>query len=289
MANQIVKRLVAAGASPQRAQQFAVQFQKAQQAKSPSANLKPKDYDDAFDLALEEQSKELFPNVFRPPNSTDPSFLDYAEFVLTPSALETIKKRSFQKNAPNFYTNVSKGTESIAGRIALNIQNGYAPEEIRDFLNAEVELYAKEVDPLKKKAFTDEYDNLFFDVSKPLDKEKNVIKYVDNLYNDYNKAQNAVITETESLLNDNRDYKYGIPDKKLTYGYSTNLKKGVVGVDTRPGVKEYFASENEKAKTQYPGASQAGGIAIDEVVKKLKDFTPNKDEQQRRFDIKFKR
>ena len=60
-------------------------------------------------------------------------------------------------------------------------------------------------------------------------------------------------------------------------------------MDTRPGVKEYFAEANEKAKTQYPGASQAGGIAIDEVVKKLKDFTPNKDEQQRRFDIKFKR
>jgi hypothetical protein len=281
MANEIAKRLMAAGASPQRAQQFALQFQKSVQAKSPGANLKPKDYNDAFDLALAEQSKELFPNAFRPPKSTDASFMDYAEFVLTPSALETIKTRSFQKNAPNFNTNLGKGTETIVGRIAENIKLGGSPAQILEAINTEKLNYDE--DEVK------EYDSLFFDVSKPLDVDKNVIKFVENLYNDYNKAQNAVITETESLLNDNRDYKYGIPDKKLTYGYSTNLKKGTIGVDTRPGVKEYFASENEKAKTQYPGASQAGGIAIDEVVKKLKGFTPNKDEQQRRFDIKYNR
>ena len=283
MANEIAKRLMAAGASPQRAQQFALQFQKSVQAKSPGANLKPRDYNDAFDLALAEQSKELFPNTFRPPKSTDPNFLDYAEFVLTPSALETIKTRSFQKNAPNFNTNLGKGTETIVGRIAENIKLGGSPAQILEAINTEKLNYDE--DELL------EYQNLFMDVSKPLDTDKNVIKYVENLYNDYNKAQNAVITETESLLNDNRDYKYGIPDKKLTYGYSTNLKKGTIGVDTIPGVKDFFAKTNATFKEKYPGASQAGGVAIDGIVKKVSGMgiTPNKDEQQRRFDIKYNR
>ena len=285
MANPIVQRLIAAGASPARAKQFALQFEKSVQTKSPDANLKPKDYDDAFNLALEEQSKELFPNAFRPPKSTDPSFLDYAEFVLTPEALETIKKRAYAKTAPNFNTNLGKGEATIAGRIALNIKNGYSPQEVSEFLQQEKLDY----DEAQQK----EYDSLFFDVSKPLEMDKNAIKFVDNLYTDYTKAQEAVISDTESLLNDNRDYKFGIPDKKLKYGYSTNLKKGTIGVDTIPKVKEYFAEANASFRNDpnRAGASQAGGIAIDAIVKRAeaKGLTPNKDEQQRRFDIKYNR
>ena len=95
------------------------------------------------------------------------------------------------------------------------------------------------------------------------------------------------------MLNDNRDYKFGIPDKKLKYGYSTNLKKGTIGVDTIPKVKEYFAEANASFRNDpnRAGASQAGGIAIDAIVKRAeaKGLTPNKDEQQRRFDIKYNR
>ena len=77
MANQIVRRLIAAGASPQKANQFAMQFQKT----LPGSNLKPKDVDDAFDLQLDAASRSMFPDAFRPPTYLDEGFEDYFNFV----------------------------------------------------------------------------------------------------------------------------------------------------------------------------------------------------------------
>jgi hypothetical protein len=278
MANQIERRLMAAGASPQRAKQFAVQFQKAQQAKSPSRNLKPKDISDAFAAELEAASRQQFPEAFRPPTSIDPGFLDYAEFVLTPQRFEQLKNRSYLDYAPNFKASLDIGTNTVKGRLAQNIANGYTPDEAIEFARQELALDPTALDD-------------FMDATNPLNTEKNAKKFLDDIYKEKNAFELGIAKDTENTLKLDKEYKAGIPAKGLKYGAGTNLKKGIVDIATRPGVKDFYKKADETFKQKFPGASQAGGIAVETVLKKANQqgLNPRDDEFQRRYDIKFRK
>jgi len=276
MANQIVKRLMAAGASPQRAQQFAAQFQKSQQAKSPGINLKPKDITDAFDDELAAESQRRYPEAFRPPSPLDQGFLDYAEFVLTPQRFQELKNRSYTDYAPNYKSALDTGTNTVKGRLAQNIANGYTPDEAIEFARQELELDPTALDD-------------FMDVTNPLNTEKNAKKFLDDIFKEKNAFELGVKKDTETVLKTDKEYKAGIPAKGLKYGAGTNLKQGIVDIATRPGVKDFYKKANETFKQKYPGASQAGGIAVETVLKQAnqKGLNPRDDEFQRRANIKF--
>ena len=264
MANQIVKRLMAAGASPQRAQQFAAQFQKSVQAKSPGANLKPRDYDDAFDEQLDAASRQMFPGVFRPPALDDPQIDDYIEF-LYPGQSQKIKDRAYKFSAPTFLA-AKTSTVPIEKMFTEAIERGQSLGTLQTILTSDAGL--------------DVLGTLSLEDAQALAKK---------LFAEYGAAQEKLVTEREAFLKKDQNYKYGLPDPKLKYGATTNFKQGTVGVDTIPGVKDYYARTNETFKQKYPGASQAGGIAVEGIVKKVSGMgiTPNKDEQQRRFNIKY--
>jgi hypothetical protein len=268
MANQIVRRLIAAGASPQKANQFAMQFQKT----LPGANLKPTDVDDAFDLQLDAASRAMFPDAFRPPTYLDEGFEDYFNFVY-PGKSETLKVRAFDTTAPGYSLAKKNGTQ-LEQWIIKNIDLGASLGYLQDTL----------LDPNFEKNFPG-----FLGQLKP----EEGIKLASTYLTEYNNANENFLKTTETFLNKDQNYKYGLPDPKLTYGYSTNLKKGTIGVDTIPGVKDYFTKANASFRDDpnRAGASQAGGIAIDAIVKKVagKGLTPNKDEQQRRFNLKYQK
>lgn len=281
MANQIVKRLMAAGASPQRAQQFAAQFQKSVQAKSPGANLKPKDYDDAFDDQLDAASRQLFPNVFRPPAVDDPQIDDYIEF-LYPGQGQKIKDRAYKFSAPTLFA-ARKSSVPYEKILADLVDAGTPLAKIQELIQTD---------------YTNQNPDLvaFPALGESGDYGKAAIKAAEKLFGEYNAVQEKIITEREAFLKKDQNYKYGIPDPKLKYGATTNLKKGVVGIDTIPSVKPFV----EKEMTKFSTARQANptGIAPSSYMNPLenvldmvnkKGLTPNKDEQQRRFNIKYNR
>jgi len=268
MANQIVRRLIAAGASPQKANQFAMQFQKT----LPGSNLKPTDVDDAFDLQLDAASRAMFPGAFRPPTSLDEGFIDYFNFVY-PGKSEALKVKAFDTTAPNYSLAKRNGSQLekyIVDAIDKNVSLG----TFQDVL----------LDP--------NFEKLNPGILGKLGNDE-AVQLASKYLTEYNNANENFLKTTETFLNKDQNYKYGLPDPKLTYGYSTNLKKGTIGVDTIPGVKDYFTKANASFRDDpnRAGASQAGGIAIDAIVKKVagKGLTPNKDEQQRRFNLKYQK
>jgi hypothetical protein len=271
MDNKIVKRLMAAGASPQRARAFATQFQKSVQAKSPGANLKPRDYDDAFDDQLDAASRQMFPNVFRPPAVDDPQIDDYIEF-LYPGQGQKIKERAYKFSAPTFLA-AKTSTVPIEQMFTEAIEKGQSLGTLQTILASDAGLDVLGTLPLED--------------AQALAKK---------LFAEYGAAQEKLVTEREAFLKKDQNYKYGIPDPKLKYGATTNLKKGVVGIDTIPSVKPFV----EKEMTKFSTARQANptGIAPSSYMNPLenvldmvnkKGLTPNKDEQQRRFNIKYNR
>ena len=271
MANKIVQRLLAAGASPQRAQQFALQFQKSVQAKSPSANLKPTDYNDAFDLALDAQSRELFPGVFRPPALDDPKIDDYIEF-LSPGKSKVLNDRAYKFSAPTFLA-AKTSTVPIEKLFAEAIAAGQTAAGLKSMLLTPEGAQSLGSFPLA---------------------DANTL--ADKLFSEYGAAQEKLVLEREKFLNTNQNYKYGLPDPKLQYGTTTDFKKGIVGIDTIPGVKPFV--ENEMTKFSAARQANPTGITpssymnpIENVLSMVKNkgLTPNKDEQQRRFDLKYKK
>ena len=206
MANPIVQRLIAAGASPARANAFAAQFAKSQ------PSVKTQDLEDAFDEQLGALSQTYFPNVFRPPAVDDPKIDIYLEFI-APGSSKKINDRVFAKTAPTFSA-AQKGTP-LEQAIAKRIREGKSLGQMLDVYSA---------------AGASTLGNLKYETDvKPL---------IEKLFTEYNDVQPALIAERQTVLGNNKYYKAGLPDPKLKYGKTEDLSKGIISFETHPQVEK---------------------------------------------------
>ena len=287
MANPIVQRLIAAGASPARANAFAAQFAKSQ------PSVKTADLEDAFDDQLAELSKVWFPNAFRPPAVDDPRINDYVDFVYGPGTFQKIETQVFAKNAPAFNKALQSGVV-IEKNFADAIKAGQSLGSLEAILQTpagQAALVTKDADGTVTGAY-------------PLEDAKALAK---TLFDDYNSASTKIAEEKAKFLNADKTYAAGLPSNKLKYGRTEDLKNGIVSWKTSNKVEKVLAKEAGKIqstlKTQYgdegPKSSAAAGIASPDSPeleqKFFKQFmtqkkvpTPLKDEISRREYLKDK-
>ena len=222
MANQIVQRLIAAGASPQRAQAFAQQFA----ASRPG--VKPQKLEDAFDEELGAIAASIWPKTYRPPSIDDPEIDDYIIGAYGEDKLNNISEKAWSTAAPTFKKSIA-GLSQGQDKTGLNIDQYIAYElyyggktagQIQNELQTEEGL-----------AFT---GNLL-----PSDVNARVNKLSTEL-------NNVAVKENslkKSFLTNDKYYKAGLPTPKLKYGKSTNLKLGEIGIDTLPGVPKFIEEQ----------------------------------------------
>ena len=277
MANLITQRLIAAGASPARANAFAASFAKSQ------PNVKTGDLEDAFDDQLAELSKVYFPNAFRPPAVGDPRINDYVDFVYGPGTFQKIETQVFAKNAPAFNKALQSGVV-IEKQFADAIKAGQSLGSLESILQT----------PEGQAALG----------TYPLEDAKALAK---TLFDDYNSASTKIAEEKTKFLNADKTYAAGLPSNKLKYGRTEDLKNGIVSWKTSDKVAKVLAKEAGKIqstlKTQYgdegPKSSAAAGIASPDSPeldqKFFKQFmtqkkvpTPLKEEISRREYLKDK-
>ena len=286
MANKLVQRLIAAGASPARANAFATQFSASQ------PNVNTADLEDAFDDQLAELSKAYFPNAFRPPAIDDPRIDDYVSFVYGPTKFKDLETKVFLTKAPEF--SKSKIATNYAKTITGYIEAGATPAEIDTLIAADAA-----ANELTKDNFT---------VIDPLKTVKQAASdYASKLFNEYSTAKSSIDKAKADFLSLDKTYASGLPSPKLKYGFTENLAKGEVSWKTSPKAEKVIKDEANKVqstlKNQYgdkgPQSSAAGGIAsLDDPAfnqRLYKDFmtqkkmpTPLKDEIARREYLKDK-
>jgi hypothetical protein len=218
MANQIVRRLIAAGASPQRASQFATQFQQS------LPGTKPREIQDAFDAEIAALSKAFFPNTFRPPSMENPQFLDYAIGVFGEDAIRTVIKDNFAKYAPTF----------------TKAQTGGAYEQKLATLITEDKSLAQ-----LNKQFQ---DDLLAGEDTGFASSADGQKYIAKLFGEYSKANNLSLSGVNTFLNKDKFYKAGLPDPKLKYGKEEDLSAGVISWKTHPQVDAYLKKPEVASK-----------------------------------------
>jgi hypothetical protein len=244
MANKIVQRLVAAGASPQKAQAFAQQFTKQVQTAQPSIT-KPKDIQDAFDAEIAAFAAAQYPGTFKPPTIDDPRINDYIKGAYGQQALDSITTKSFQFKAPDLYKilvsnpNLETTPDNQLGLDALIVKKVYIEQQPIGQLKNDLAsgIYK---DTTGKKTITgallpSEYSGL-------------VDKYA---------GQDAAQLEEETKLKTNfltsdKYYKVGLPTPNVKYGKTEDLAAGIIDYKTHPSVAKYIAATPKPTKEQFP-------------------------------------
>ena len=223
MANQIVRRLIAAGASPQKASQFATQFA----ATSPGS--KPKALEDAFDAELGALSRAFYPNTFQPPSMQSPQFIDYAIGVFGVDTISKVINDNFAKYAPTFTKAQTGGTyeQKLTELIKEGKSLAQLNKQFQDDLNAQL-------DGKEDTGFVSSADGE---------------KYIAKLFGEYNKANNLSLSGVNTFLNKDKFYKAGLPDPKFKYGQEEDLSAGVISWKTHPQVEKYLNTPEFKAKS----------------------------------------
>jgi hypothetical protein len=248
MANQIVQRLIAAGASPQKAQAFAQQYTKQVQKAQPGLG-KPKDIQDAFDAEIAAFAAAAYPDTFKPPAITDPTIRDYVKGAYGEEVLDDINAKSFSFKAPDIQNLVKKNPnledtpDSELGLDAYIVKQLYFKQmpigELKDILSnptRQTELGISSVDPKTK------VTKLITGALLPADYNALVEKYA---------AQDAAQQEEEqkqleSFLNSDKYYKVGLVTPKVKYGQTQNLAEGIIDFKTHPSVKRVIDSDIKK-------------------------------------------
>jgi hypothetical protein len=262
MANKITQRLIAAGASPARAQAFATQFAKSMPGK------RPQDIQDAFDAELAALSQAFFPNTFRPPTPEDPRFLDYAVGVYGEDQIRKVINDAFSKNAPTF-TSAKVGTP-YERKLANDISSGKSIVQIQAQILQDYE--------------AQNADLLAFPAVKTTDDAITAASnYAGKLFNEYKRAEGLSLGSVKNFFNTNKYYKSQLPDPKLKYGKEEDLSAGVISWKSHPQVEKALQSPKvtrAKAISQTAPASYigAGGLEAIKSFDKMRTDAMNVEE-----------
>jgi hypothetical protein len=254
MADRIAQRLIAAGASPERAAAFSKQFAAAR------PGITPKKLEDAFDTELGAISQSIWPNTFRPQDLDDAQTVEYFIGVYGQPKYDQLIKTT----APTYSA-------------ALNSANQY----IKDIASAAKQGISLDsvIASVRNDALTDE--SVFGGL-----KESDVITQVNKIYTDYTKTATAA----KNFLAKDKYYKANLPDPKLKYGKQADLAAGVIDYKTHPSVEKYITEKPQEKLAISPGgagispiAARAArvptGMAGVEAIQK-----PGKDYEDRLFD-----
>ena len=258
------QRLIAAGAQPERAQQFVQRafFDKGAPAAMPSIG-KPKAIDDAYNDELAAISRSTWNKGFVPPSSDAPTFKTYFDLVKGKGAYDKFISQASIRLSPN-YSKALTSKSPFDQAIVPYIKAGVSVAEIVDGLMANPTVLGT-----RTLASAEEY--------------------VEKLYDEYNASQTKVAEEALAELKKDKNYLYALPDPRLRYGITTDLSKGTVDIRTHPAVEKAYQNFLKTVQGD-PVASQkvAGWLnrAVEGANKAME--TPWKNEVRRREILKKK-
>lgn len=226
----IAQRLVAAGASPERARAFEQQFV----ASRPG--LKPQEIQDAFDDQLAAFSAAQYPYTFKPQSLSDAELPDYIIATYGPQ-----RWNDLTKSASPFYNSALNSNNIVIKTIAEDAKNGVA--------------LADTIATIRQLALSD--PNTLGGLT-----EADAVSQANKIFADFDRAANAA----KGFLKTDKYYKANLPHPNLKYGVNTDLKAGTIDFRTNPGVKKVLKGIQEAQAV--PPASFVPGTRTADVLER---------------------
>lgn len=239
MKTNITQRLIAAGASPERARAFETQFKTQTSA---FGIKKPQDIQDAFDEEIAAFSAAKYSNTFKPPKLDDPRIDSYIQALYGAGKLGELEKSVYTKTAPTYFKlknslekNSDSSTWNLEQTIVKALEDGQTPALIAQNLIIN-------------------RDDLWDGFT-----EGKVIEFVNSLSNEKDAFNAQFPVAKENLLMKDKYYKVGLPDPKLEYGLTEDLSKGIIDFRSHPSITKILKTDGVRAK-QLSKTAPAGYI-----------------------------
>jgi len=271
--NQFRQRLMAAGASPERAGKFieerALQMPKSEimpatPTRMPTASTKPRGPDEWYNEDYATTSAELLPSAFRAPKFGDKDFAKYFDFVFGKGSYAKVSPLSLDQ-APNYTTAKSSGDPFEMGVVAM-VEAGLPWPKILNNIKTEVNA-----------------GNLQYPTGLLSTEALDYAKDIWNEYNRYGKpTEKAYLKAVEA----NKDFQYQMPDRRLKYGTMTNFDVGTVDILTNPRAAKLYSDFVKKTPNTRTQAQYKAWLASE--FTRL-GRTPWNDERDRRDSLKGRR
>lgn len=237
--SQLGQRLMAAGASPERTQKFLEQkaFETGQPMGMSTASTKPKALGDPYDDKTQQALKDNFPFLYRPPTSDSPDFKQYFDFVLGKGSYQTTLDKELKLVAPTYRT-ASMSAANLDKFITTMINDGLdlntITQRIRD-PRAQANLIGYGEKAGQK------------NILIPFTVDQAIFRATE-IYDDYITGKDKANEKLVARLQQDKAYKFGLPDSKLRYGLVTDLSKGLVSITTQPAVAKALALYKQNPK-----------------------------------------
>ena len=275
MANQAIRRLIAAGASPARAKAFTDMAATKSPAVAPSMPqiggpqpqspiIKPMGPNEWFNEDYQSASSSIAPGAFRPPTTDDPSFSSYYDLIYGQGAYTKTKDKALKEIAPYIYA-ARTSANPLDKQLVTLISQGKTIADIKGYLNQNPTVAGN-------LQLTD------------------AMSYAEKLYSDYTNANSKIGDYFNTEASKNKNFKYGLPDPKLQYGASTNLGTKTIDFRLSPTLKAAYDKNiakyaNDPNKAAIEKQLISGLIAQANKV----GITPWKEEAKRRDSLKGKK
>ena len=254
--NPFRQRLIAAGATPMKANQF-IEQRAFETGKPVGFTGKPKGPSEWYNENYAGASESLYPQGFRPPTVDSPDFKDYFDVVYGKGSYDKLGKINMTKFAPTY----SKALQQKVGTFEYVVSNG-----IKDGLSPETV-----------------YDNILDLGITGTRSDSDVRSYVYKIFDEFNTIGTKLNDEAVKQFNTNKNYKYRLPDPKLRYGTSTNLSAGTVDILSNAGAAKAYNAYAAKVKDPAKLAKFKSYLVSEATKAQL---TPWKDEARRRDALK---
>jgi hypothetical protein len=237
MASKITQRLIAAGASPERAQAFETQYLNTQLRKTGQRRIEKSDLENTFDQELASLVIATYPTLYRPPTADSDDFIPYMKSLVTPLEFKKIqnklqptnKEDLYIKFAPE-YARAAKSTEPFYKKLIKYIKAGKTAGELETIIRE---------DALK---YPDKYITTNADF---------YVKELNTVYNDYvsatPKVEEAYTTsaDTNSTIilkalppAAKKYYEFQIVDPSYKWGTKTDYDAKTISVETYPAIEK---------------------------------------------------
>lgn len=281
--NPLRQRLIAAGAQPARADAFVQQkaFESGAPVGMPSVAGKPMGPNEWYNEDYQTASQSLYSKGFKPPTPDSADFATYYDIVFGKGAYQKVFDKELRTESPTYRT-ASLSAAQLDKDVVKMINQGYSMEKISEYLRSQG---AKDAGSLMGYTDAGGQKNIISSLSPD-----QAIFRATEIYSDYLEGKDKINDKLIAAAKANKDYKFGMPDPKLRYGMTTDLKKGTVDVLTNPTAAKAYAAYVDSLKGDRMAAQKASSYLmalVNEVNKR--QITPWKDEAKRRDYLKGKK
>lgn len=247
--NQFRQRLLAAGASPERAgkliEERTMKIPGMEGLKVPGVDkalkaaagpkvkggVKPMGPEEWYDEDFADDSIAILPDAFRAPKYGDPTFPEYFDYVFGAGSYARVAPTTLSQ-APNYAT-AKTSTDLFDKAVVESVESGLSWPQTFKRLDTIIKSGAIQV----PEGFTTE----------------ETVTYVRSIWNEYNRYGKANEKAYQEALKANKDFQYQMPDRRLKYGAATDFKVGTVDILTNPRAKslyDAFVAKNTNTATQ---------------------------------------